>query len=159
MARAQGARAQMALAFETDLRHAARGAASRSMPFASTTLGAEQPLLNSELSGLWPRPAGADQGRGDGGWRCRRAARRRGFRLLAEGGFRCTDRPRVRIGPWTAMSFSRASWTSCPAISIETGMPEVPRYAMYSGCVLDQTDLADAAFRAPDRDRAAGGAG
>ena len=23
-------------------------------------------------------------------------------------------------------------------MSIETGMPEVPRYAMYSGCVLDQ---------------------
>jgi hypothetical protein len=24
-----------------------------------------------------------------------------------------------------------------PSLSIETGMPEVPRYAMYSGCVLD----------------------
>ena len=34
-------------------------------------------------------------------------------------------------------SFSRASWT-LPSMSIETGMPEVPRYAMYSGCVLDQ---------------------
>ena len=25
-----------------------------------------------------------------------------------------------------------------PSMSIEIGMPEVPRYAMYSGCVLDQ---------------------
>ena len=33
--------------------------------------------------------------------------------------------------------FQSGSWT-LPSMSIETGMPEVPRYAMYSGCVLDQ---------------------
>ena len=38
--------------------------------------------------------------------------------------------------PWTH-EFQSGSWT-LPSISIETGMPEVPRYAMYSGCVLDQ---------------------
>jgi hypothetical protein len=33
--------------------------------------------------------------------------------------------------------FRSGSWT-LPSMSIETAMPEVPRYAMYSGCVLDQ---------------------
>ena len=72
MARAQGARAQMALAFETVYGTAPAGGYTR-VPFASTSLGSEQPLITSEL-----------------------------------------------------------------LLSIETAMPEVPRYAMYSGCVLDQ---------------------
>ena len=33
--------------------------------------------------------------------------------------------------------FQPGSWT-LPSLSIETGMLEVPRFAMYSGCVLDQ---------------------
>ena len=32
-------------------------------------------------------------------------------------------------------SSARGSWT-LPSPSIETAMPEVPRFAMYSGCVL-----------------------
>jgi hypothetical protein len=39
-------------------------------------------------------------------------------------------------GPWTH-EFQSGAWT-LPSLSIETGMPEVARYAMYSGCVLDQ---------------------
>ena len=50
MARAQGARALMALAFETTYGTPPVGGFTR-MPFASTSLGAEQPLLNSELLG------------------------------------------------------------------------------------------------------------
>lgn len=38
-------------------------------------------------------------------------------------------------GPFTH-EFRSGAW-SLPSMSIETGMPEVPRYAMYSGCVLD----------------------
>jgi len=34
-------------------------------------------------------------------------------------------------------TFQSGSWT-LPSMSIETGMPEVPRFAMYSGCVLDK---------------------
>ena len=48
MARAHGARAQMALAFETVYGTPPPSGFTK-MPFASTTLGAEQPLLNSEL--------------------------------------------------------------------------------------------------------------
>ena len=54
MARAQGARARMALAFETTYGTPPASGFTR-MPFASTTLGAEQPLLNSELLGYGPR--------------------------------------------------------------------------------------------------------
>ena len=55
MARAQGARAQMALAFETTYGTPPVGGFTR-MPFASATLGAEQPLLNSELLGYGRDP-------------------------------------------------------------------------------------------------------
>ena len=50
MARAQGARAQMALAFET-VYGTAPASGYRTVPFASTTLGSEQPLIASELLG------------------------------------------------------------------------------------------------------------
>ena len=50
MARAQGARVQMALAFETTYGTPPTGGFTK-MPFASTTLGAEQPLQTSELLG------------------------------------------------------------------------------------------------------------
>lgn len=33
--------------------------------------------------------------------------------------------------------FQSGNWT-LPSMSIETGMPDVPRFAMYSGCVVDQ---------------------
>ena len=55
MARAQGARAQMALAFETTYGTAPASGFTR-IPFASTTLGSEQPLLNSELLGYGRDP-------------------------------------------------------------------------------------------------------
>src|SRR5574343_1370963 len=55
MARAQGARAQIALAFETIYGTPPTGGFTK-MPFASTTLGSEQPLLNSELLGYGRDP-------------------------------------------------------------------------------------------------------
>ena len=64
MARAQGARAQMALAFETVYGTAPASGYTR-VPFASTTLGSEQPLLNIGAARLRKRPDGPDQGRGD----------------------------------------------------------------------------------------------
>ena len=55
MARAQGARAQMALAFETVYGTAPASGYTR-VPFASTTLGSEQPLISSELLGYGRDP-------------------------------------------------------------------------------------------------------
>ena len=68
------------------------------------------------------------------------------FRLLAKGGL--SVHPITSgTGPWTH-EFQSGVLDAAQHVSIETGMPEVPRYAMCSGCVLDQTDLADAAFPA-----------
>lgn len=39
-------------------------------------------------------------------------------------------------GGLNSHTFMSGSWTQ-PSMSIEVGMPEVPRFAMYSGCVLD----------------------
>ena len=55
MSRAQGARAQMALAFETPY-GTPPGSGFRQVPFASTTLGGEQPLIGSELLGYGRDP-------------------------------------------------------------------------------------------------------
>ena len=55
MARAQGARAQMALAFEASY-GAPPSTGFKLMPFASSSLGAEQPLLASELLGYGRDP-------------------------------------------------------------------------------------------------------
>lgn len=55
MARAQGARAQMALAYET-VYGTPPLSGFRLMPFARTTLGSEQPLLESELLGYGRDP-------------------------------------------------------------------------------------------------------
>lgn len=50
MARAQGARAQMARAFETTYGVPPMGGYTQ-IPFTSTTLGSEQPLQTSEVLG------------------------------------------------------------------------------------------------------------
>ncbi len=55
MARALGARAQMALAFETTYGTPLVSGFTK-MPFTSTSLGAEQPLLNSEMLGYGRDP-------------------------------------------------------------------------------------------------------
>ena len=38
-------------------------------------------------------------------------------------------------------TFKSGSWT-LPSMAIEVAMPEVPRFAMYTGCVLDQLSIA-----------------
>ncbi|WP_411958702.1 phage tail tube protein [Paracoccus homiensis] len=134
MARAQGARAQMAFAFETAYGTPPVGGFTK-MPFASTTLGAEQPLLNSELLGYGRDPLAPIKDAvtaADGDVVLPIDAEGFGFWLKAAFG----DPVTTGTGPWTH-EFQSGAWT-LPSLSIETGMPEVPRYAIYSGCVLDQ---------------------
>src|SRR5690606_13145909 len=68
MARAQGARAQLALAFESVYGTPPTPPAFWRMPFASSTLGSERPLLASELLGYGrdPLPPVPDVETGDG---------------------------------------------------------------------------------------------
>jgi hypothetical protein len=132
MARAQGARAQMALAYETVYGTPPVGGFTK-MPFASTTLGSEQPLLNSELLGYGRDPLAPikDAVTADGSVVVPIDAGAFGFWLKAAFGQPIT----TGTGPFTH-EFRSGAWT-LPSMSIETAMPEVPRYAMYSGCVLD----------------------
>jgi hypothetical protein len=134
MARAQGARAQMALAFETTYGTPPASGFTR-MPFASATLGAEQPLLNSELLGYGrdPLPPIKDALTADGNLVVPIDAQGFGVWLKAAFGNPTTT---GTAAPYTH-EFRSGSWT-LPSFAIETGMPEVPRFAMYSGCVLDQ---------------------
>ena len=133
MARAQGARAQMTLAFETSYGTPPVGGYTR-MPFASTTLGAEQPLLGNELLGFGRDPLAPikDAVTVDGDVVVPIDAEGFGIWLKAAFGAPTT----TGTGPYTH-EFRSGGW-SLPSLSIETAMPEVPRYAMYSGCVLDQ---------------------
>jgi hypothetical protein len=132
MARAQGARAQMALAYETVYGTPPVGGFTK-MPFASTTLGSEQPLLNSELLGYGRDPLAPikDAVTADGSVVVPIDAGAFGFWLKAAFGQPIT----TGTGPYTH-EFRSGAWT-LPSMSIETAMPEVPRYAMYSGCVID----------------------
>ena len=133
MARAQGARAQMALAFETVYGTAPASGYTR-IPFASTSLGSEQPLIASELLGYGRDPSAPikDAVTADGDVVVPIDAEAFGFWLKAAFG----DPVTTGTGPFTH-EFRSGSFT-LPSLSIETAMPEVPRYAMYSGCVLDQ---------------------
>jgi hypothetical protein len=133
MARAHGARAQMALAFET-VYGTAPTTGFRTVPFASTTLGSEQPLIASELLGQGrdPLAPSKDAVTADGDVVVPIDVENFGLWLKAAFGGPTT----TGTTPKTH-TFQSGSW-SLPSLSIETGMPEVPRYAMYTGCVCDQ---------------------
>ncbi len=133
MARAQGARAQLALAYETVYGTPPVGGFSK-MPFASTSLGSEQPLLSNELLGYGRDPLAPikDAVTADGDVMVPIDAEAFGFWLKAAFG----DPISSGVGPYTH-EFRSGNWT-LPSMSIETALPEVPRYAMYSGCMLDQ---------------------
>jgi len=134
MPRAIGARAQMALALETTYGTPPASGFVR-MPFASAMLGAEQPLLNSELLGYGrdPLPPIKDAVTTDGNVVVPIDAQGFGFWLKAAFGAPITTGAEA---PWSH-EFRSGGWV-LPSMSIETRMPEVPRFAMYSGCVLDQ---------------------
>ena len=133
MARAQGARSQLAAAFETTY-GTAPASGYMQMPFASTSLGAEQPLLGSELLGYGRDPLAPikDAVTADGDIVVPIDAEAFGFWLKAAFGAPTTTGTTDKTH-----TFTSGNW-NLPSLSIETAMPEVPRYAMYSGCVLDQ---------------------
>jgi hypothetical protein len=135
MARAHGARAQMALAFETTYGTPPASGYTR-MPFASTTLGAEQPLLNSELLGYGRDPLAPikDALTADGDVVVPIDANAFGFWL--KGAFGAPTTTGTAPGPFTH-EFRSGGWV-LPSLAIEVAMPEVPRFAMYAGCVVDQ---------------------
>lgn len=132
MARAQGARSQLAAAFET-IYGTAPGSGFVKLPFASMTLGSAQPLLSSELLGYGrdPLPPIKDAVTTDGDIVVPIDAEAWGYWLKAAFGNPNT----TGSDPYTHI-FSSGSWT-LPSLAIEKGLPEVPRYEMFTGCVVN----------------------
>lgn len=126
MARAQGARAQMALAFETTYGTPPASGYTR-MPFASATLGAEQPLLNSELLGYGrdPLPPIKDAVTSDGDVVVPIDAQAFGFWLKAAFGNPTTtgaEAPYTHLfqsGAWALPSMSIGAPTVATAITLK----------------------------------------
>jgi len=127
MARAHGARAQMALAFETTYGTPPASGYTR-MPFASTTLGAEQPLLNSELLGYGRDPLVPikDALTADGDVVVPIDANAFGFWL--KGAFGAPTTTGTAPGPFSH-EFRSGGWV-LPSMAIEVAMPEVPRFTL-----------------------------
>ncbi len=137
MARAQGARSQLAAAFETTY-GTAPASGFMQMPFASASLGAEQPLLASELLGYGRDPLAPikDAVTADGDITVPLDAEAFGFWLKAAFGAPTTTGTTNKTH-----TFKSGSW-NLPSMAIEVAMPEIPRFAMYTGCVLDQLSIA-----------------
>lgn len=135
MARAQGARALMALGFETIYGTPPAVNKFWKMPFASSSLGSEQPLLASELLGYGRDPLApiADAITDEGDVVVPIDPRFWGIWLKAAFGAPVTVN---NTGVYTH-TFKSGGW-SLPSFSAEIGMPEVPYYAMNSGCVVNQ---------------------
>jgi len=133
MARAQGARSQLAAVFETTY-GTAPASGFMKMPFASAALGASQPLLASELLGYGRDPLAPikDAVTADGDIKVPIDAEAFGFWLKAAFGAPTTTGTTNKTH-----TFKSGGWT-LPSMAIEVAMPEIPRFAMSTGCVLDQ---------------------
>ena len=133
MARARNARAQMALAFESAY-GTAPGSGFTRMPFASSTLGSEQPLLDSELLGYGrdPLPPVKDAITVDGDVVIPIDLRFLGYWLKALFGAPTTT---GASAPYSH-AFVSGLW-DLPSMSVEIGMPDVPYFAMVSGVKAD----------------------
>lgn len=132
MARAQGARSQLAAAFETTYGTPPASGYTR-LPFASSSLSGEQALQSSELLGYGRDPLAPvlDALDADGDVIVPVDAEAFGFWLKATFGQPTT----TGAGPYTH-EFRSGSWT-LPSLSIEKGMPEVPSFSMFPGCKVN----------------------
>jgi len=123
----------MALAFES-VYGTAPATGFRTVPFASTSLGSEQPLLASELLGQGRDPVAPikDALTADGDVVVPIDVEN--FGLWLKGTF---GAPTTTGTTPKTHTFQSGNWT-LPSMAIEVAMPEVPRYAMYTGCMVDQ---------------------
>ena len=132
MARATGARAQLAAAFETTYGTAPASGYTK-MPFARAALGSEQPLLSSELLGYGRDPLAPvlDAVTADGSVTV--PIDLEAFGIWLKGAFGAP----TTTGTTNFTHTFKTGASSLPSMSIEVGLPEVPHFAMYKGCVVD----------------------
>jgi hypothetical protein len=133
MPRNQGADTSLALAFET-VYGTAPVSGYRRVPYASTTLDEEQPLLASELLGFGRDPLAPtkDVKTLDGDVIVPIDAEAFGNWLRGAFGTPTT----TGTGPYTHV-FASGAW-DLPSMSIETSMPKIPKFSMYSGIKVGQ---------------------
>ncbi|KZK84875.1 hypothetical protein PsAD13_01408 [Pseudovibrio sp. Ad13] len=131
MARAQGARSVIAAAFEATYGTAPAAGSYWIIPFASSNLGSEQPLLESELLGQGrdPYPPVKDAITTEGDISVPIDVRYLGIWLKALFGEPETTGSAV---PYSH-EFQSGKW-DLPSLAIEVGMPDVPYFAMNTGC-------------------------
>lgn len=132
MARQTGARAQANLVFESTY-GTAPGSGYRTIPFASTSLGAERPLLENEMLGFGRDPLAPqrDAITVDGDIIIPIDVENLGFWLRGAFGGPTTTGTTPKVH-----TFNSGSW-ALPSMSIEIGMPEVPQFSMYSGVMVN----------------------
>lgn len=133
MARQPGARTQMLVAFETTYGTAPASGWLR-VPFASVGLSAEQPLIDNELLGYGRDPLAPvkDAITADGSVAVPVDLRAMGHWLRLMFGSPVTTGAEA---PYTHV-FKTGSWV-LPSMAIEVQMPQVPRFAMYTGVKAD----------------------
>jgi tail tube protein len=133
MSRAQGARAQTLLAFESTYGTPPATGYWR-MPFASNSLGSGQPLLESELLGYGRDPIDPtlDVITVDGGMTVPIDLQSWGVWLKAAFGAPST----VNASGVYTHEFTSGNWV-LPSMSIEKGMPDVPQFSMCSGVMVN----------------------
>lgn len=133
MARATGARARMALAFETTYGTAPASGFTR-MPFVSSTLGAERPLLADDILGYGRDPLAPTPDVITAGGEVVVPIDLEFFGLWLTAAFGLPTT--TGAGPYTHV-FASGGW-SLPSMAIELGYPEVPHYAMNVGAKVDR---------------------
>lgn len=136
MARAYGSRAQMALAFES-VYGTAPGSGYTKMPFASSGLSSEQPLVDSELLGYGRDPLAPikDAVTADGDIVIPVDVDGIGFWLKAAFG------APVTTGTTPKVHTFESGGLTLPSMAIEIGTPEVPNFSMFAGCRLDALEF------------------
>jgi len=133
MPRIQGAEALMALAFET-VYGTAPASGFLQMPFATSGLGAEQPLIASELLGYGRDPLDPtkDAITVDGDVVVPIDAQ--SFGVWLKGAF--GDPTPSGTGPYTHV-YTSGNW-DLPSMSIELGLAKVPYFPMFTGVKVQQ---------------------
>ena len=132
MARAYGIRSQLAVVFETTYGTPPSGNWYR-MPFYSSTLSAEQPLIENRLLGYGRAPLQPVQDMVSVDGEIVVPVELNSFGLWLRAFFGTMTV--TGTGPYThTVTFPR--W-DIPSLSVEIGTPEVPRYFVYSGCRVE----------------------
>lgn len=133
MARAYGSRAQMNVAFES-VYGTPPGSGYRTMPFASSGLGAAQPLIENELLGFGRDPLAPIKDAISADGRIAVPIDVENLGVWLKGAFGAP----TTTGTTPKVHTFNSGGLTLPSLAIELGYPEVPSFHMNAGCVVDR---------------------